>query len=127
KRRNSWPEVKGFARNIAEGVARAAPRRYIATASKARRKGKVFIDWLRNERGATAVVPFAARAREGAPVAVPVTWQELARIDSAAAYDVHTVRRRLAALKKDPWAGYFEVNQSLTRAMLERAEAVVAR
>ncbi|WP_073975013.1 DNA ligase D [Erythrobacter donghaensis] len=81
---HAWDAHKDFARRFAEALSIAQPDRFTATMSKARRKGRIFIDWLRNQRGSTAVVPYSARAREGAPVAVPVTWDELA--DSASAH-----------------------------------------
>jgi len=122
-RRTAWAEVKSFARGTAERLAAAAPQRFLTTASKAARKGRIFIDWLRNERGATAVVPFSVRARAGAPVAVPVTWNELPGIETAAQFDVHGVRSRIARLGTDPWKDYFEVRQSLTKSMLRGASA----
>ncbi len=73
-----WPVVKAWARAFAEAMATDAPQDFTATMSKAKRKGRIFIDWLRNQRGATAVMPFSVRAREGAGVAVPLTWQQLA-------------------------------------------------
>jgi bifunctional non-homologous end joining protein LigD len=76
-------------------MARDAPERFTATMSKAKREGRIFIDWLRNERGATAVTPYSLRARKGAAVAVPLEWHELAQVSSAGAYDVHSVAARL--------------------------------
>ncbi|WP_426163960.1 DNA ligase D [Sandarakinorhabdus sp. DWP1-3-1] len=73
-----WPAVKAWARAFAEQMAADAPNDFTATMSKAKRKGRIFVDWLRNQRGATAVMPFSVRAREGAGVAVPLTWQQLA-------------------------------------------------
>jgi bifunctional non-homologous end joining protein LigD len=90
--------------------------------SKAKRKGKIFVDYLRNARGATAIAPYSTRARAGAPVAVPIGWDELARVKPAS-LTVETVPRRLDRLKADPWAGFAEVRQSLTKkawAALER-------
>ncbi len=83
-----WPAVKDFASRFSQALAQAEPDRFIATMSKAKRKGKIFLDWLRNQRGATAVMPYTARARAGAPVAVPVTWAELEEIDTAAKWHV---------------------------------------
>ncbi|MFW5661773.1 MAG: ATP-dependent DNA ligase, partial [Oceanicaulis sp.] len=71
-----------------------------------KRKGRVFIDWLRNQRGQTSVAPFSVRARRGAPVATPIAWDELADAKSGADYDVKSLPRRLAAQKSDPWARY---------------------
>ena len=78
-----WPQVKDFASRFAAALAQAEPDRFVATMSKAKRKGKIFIDWLRNQRGSTAILPYSVRAREQAPVAVPVSWDELRNIDRA--------------------------------------------
>ena len=80
---HDWEVHKDFARRFAEALALAEPERFVATMSKAKRKGKIFIDWLRNQRGATAVVPYSARARAGAPVAVPIAWDELDGFEAA--------------------------------------------
>jgi len=83
-----WPAVKDFADRFARAMAGADPERFVATMAKAKRKGRIFIDWLRNQRGATAVMPYSARARAGAPVAVPVSWSELRDIETAARWGV---------------------------------------
>jgi bifunctional non-homologous end joining protein LigD len=119
-RRQDWEEVKQFARGLAEAMAGAAPERYVATASKAKRRGKIFIDYLRNERGSTAIAPFSPRAREGAPVATPVSWKELSSVRSADTYTLGNIRQRLAQLKEDPWAGYESVRQSLKARVMAR-------
>lgn len=113
-----WHKTERFARRLAERLTEADPDRYISEASKARRKGRVFVDWLRNIRAASAVAPFSPRARAGAPVAMPIGWHELGRIDSPAAYSIETAGRRLQALKKDPWQGFFEARQELSDAVL---------
>ncbi len=83
-----WPAVKDFADRFCQALALAEPDRFTATMSKAKRKGKIFLDWLRNQRGSTAVMPYTARARARAPVAVPVTWKELPDIDTPAHWHV---------------------------------------
>ncbi|HXH14953.1 MAG TPA: DNA ligase D [Sphingomonas sp.] len=83
-----WPAVKDFADRFARAMAGAEPERFVATMAKAKRKGRIFIDWLRNQRGATAVMPYSARARAGAPVAAPVSWSELRDIETAARWGV---------------------------------------
>lgn len=83
-----WPEVKDFARRFSTALAQSQPDRYTATMSKEKRKGKIFIDWLRNQRGATSVVPYSARARTGAPVAVPISWNELDDYDKAGHFSI---------------------------------------
>ncbi|HXI86608.1 MAG TPA: non-homologous end-joining DNA ligase [Parvularculaceae bacterium] len=119
ERRSAWPEVKSFSRALATTLEAAAPDRYVASAPKARRKGKIFIDWLRNERGATAVAPYSPRARDGAPIATPVTWSELTRLASPAAFTLSNIGRRIAALKSDPWDDYRSLRQVLTKGGLE--------
>jgi bifunctional non-homologous end joining protein LigD len=103
--RNDWEELKTFAAGLAKSFAERDPDRFIATASKAKRKGRIFIDWLRNERGATAILPYSPRARKGAPVAVPVGWNELSRLKSASAFDTVAVLKRLKSARRDPWPG----------------------
>ena len=103
---DGWDIVKPFARAVAATLARARPDRYLAKASRAARKGRIFVDWLRNARGATAIAPYSPRAREAATVATPVRWDELPRLASAGAYTVETIPRRIARLAEDPWDGY---------------------
>ncbi|WP_422059704.1 DNA ligase D [Sphingopyxis sp.] len=85
---HSWDAHKDFSKRFAEALSLAEPDRFVATMSKAKRKGKIFIDWLRNQRGSTAIMPYSARAREGAPVAVPIAWDELDGIDRADAWTI---------------------------------------
>ena len=117
ERRQGWDELKTFARGFAHLLAREEPERYVATMSKAKRKGRIFIDWLRNDRGSTAIAPYSTRSRKGAPVATPVGWDELERLDRANGFDTETVVARLD--EADPWADYGAVRQSITKAMLE--------
>lgn len=118
-RRHEWSEVKAFARGLAAALAAAAPNRYVAQAAKHKRGGKIFIDWLRNARGATAIAPYSTRARAGAPIATPVSWEELPGIDSAAAFGLPQMGHRLARLSRDPWEGYFALRQSIAQRTLE--------
>lgn len=95
RRTRGWDTVKLFAKTFAHVMAERAPDRYTATMSKSKRKGRIFIDWLRNERGATAIAPYSLRARPGAPVAVPVTWGELKKLDSANRFSMSDMAARL--------------------------------
>jgi bifunctional non-homologous end joining protein LigD len=81
--RADWPAVRDFSERFARALEQADPARFVANMSKARRKGRIFVDYLRNGRGSTAIMPYAARARAGAPVAVPVSWTELRDMTSA--------------------------------------------
>ncbi|MEQ8179447.1 MAG: DNA ligase D [Amphiplicatus sp.] len=119
ERRREWSDIKTFCRGVARALEKSAPDRYVATASKAKRKNKIFVDWLRNERGATAVAPYSTRARKGAPVATPVSWKELKAVEAADQYTLENIDKRIAKLKSDPWADYFAIRQSVTKAMLD--------
>jgi bifunctional non-homologous end joining protein LigD len=116
-RRAEWPEVKAFARGFAQKVAEDAPERYVANMAKAKRKGKIFVDYLRNERGSTAIAPYSTRARKGAPVATPVSWKELALLKAANVFGIADMPARLDAA--DPWADSTAWRQSITKAMLK--------
>lgn len=117
-----WDDVKAFCRGLAKALAENQPERYTAEMSKAKRKGRIFIDWLRNQRGQTSVAPYSVRARPGAPVAAPIRWDELARANSGAQYAVQSLPRRLSSLKADPWADYFGDAEALSNGAVEWAK-----
>jgi bifunctional non-homologous end joining protein LigD len=109
-----WREAKEFARRVAEAVVEQDRRKFIATMSKAKRGGKVYLDYLRTTRGSTCVAPYSTRARRGAPVSTPLTWEELAEAQPGPdEYKVENFSARLAGLKSDPWEGFFQVRQVL--------------
>jgi bifunctional non-homologous end joining protein LigD len=110
-----WDLAKRFAHSFASSLAQSEPGRFVATAAKSRRNGVIFIDYLRNGRGATSVASYSLRARAGAPVAMPLAWSELAKLTSAAAFDLHSARRRLARRRNDPWQGIDSLKQNLAR------------
>jgi bifunctional non-homologous end joining protein LigD len=114
KRRHTWDEVKGFSNDAAEQIEKLDPKRFVSNMAKARRKGRIFVDYLRNGRGATAICPYSPRARGLAPVAVPVSWEELRTIPSASAFTLRDMAARLAL--PDPWAVYFDSAVSITKA-----------
>jgi bifunctional non-homologous end joining protein LigD len=116
----TWDEAKGFTGAIAELLAKTIPDRFTSVMSKERRKGKIFIDYLRNGQGATAIAPYSVRARAGAPVSTPISWDELKRDVRFDFFNARTVLERLAKLKADPWADFFATKQTVTKAMLER-------
>ncbi len=101
-----WEEVKGFAKGIADAMTSDDPDRYVATVTKSKRKGRILVDYLRNGRGATAVAPYSTRAREGAPVSMPVAWEELDSGIGGAHFTVSNAMARLANLAADPWADF---------------------
>jgi len=110
-----WQHVKDFCEAFADSMVSRAPERYIATASKAAREGLIFIDWLRNARGASSVTSWSLRARPGATVAMPLTWEELGRVRQAGAFDLHKALRRSRNLKRDPWHAMQRARQTLPR------------
>ena len=112
-----WEIVKSFAKGVATKLAENEPDRFVATMSKAKRKGRIFIDWLRNERGSTAIAPYSPRAKLEASVAVPVSWTELSRIESANAFTIPLVLQRIKR-KTDPWSGYFATRQKISKEAL---------
>ena len=112
--RTGWRACLEFSRAVAAAIARHDPALYTTAFAKAGREKKILIDYLRNNRTNTSVAAFSTRAREGAPVSVPVRWEELtARMDPAA-WTVLTVERRLRRLAADPWAGYWKSRQRLS-------------
>ncbi len=99
---HNWDTHKDFASRFAQALSAAEPDRFTATMSKAKRKGRIFIDWLRNQRGSTAILPYSARARPGAPVAIPIDWEELDRMKDAHPFsidDPDTLLKRSKGLK----------------------------
>jgi bifunctional non-homologous end joining protein LigD len=114
-----WDTVKSFSANVARALAAAEPHRFVAKMLKAERKGRIFIDWMRNIPGATAIAPFSPRARSGATVAVPIRWSELRGLDGPAVFTVANVPRRLASLRRDPWDGYFRIRQTIEAAAVD--------
>jgi bifunctional non-homologous end joining protein LigD len=115
-----WHTVKEFARALVELHARDEPRLLTTTMAMAKRHGRIFLDYLRNARGSTAIACYSPRARPGAPVAVPLRWDELSPAVHSGYYTVETVPRRLRALRVDPWEGFFEAAVPLS-ATLRRA------
>lgn len=115
RRGPGWKAVKDFCERVAGAMVERAPDRYIATASKAQRKGKIFIDWLRNARGATSVCSWSLRAREGAPVAMPLRWEELGKVEGGAAFGMQAALERARSLESDPWEGMARLQQRLPK------------
>ena len=91
------------------------PDRYVSRATKAKRNKRIFVDYLRNSREATAVAPYSTRARAGAPVSVPIDWSELGSLKAANQYTVQNLMQRLSRMRTDPWAAIGRVRQSLPK------------
>lgn len=109
----TWEEVKYFSKTFVELLTRQYPTEYVSKISKTERKGKIFIDYLRNQRGATAIAPYSTRARLHAPVATPLAWSELTHDFNDTFFTIKTLPLRLKKLKQDPWKDLFKIRQSL--------------
>jgi bifunctional non-homologous end joining protein LigD len=118
-----WEDVKAFSHGVARALAQDEPQRFTTNMSKAKRRGRIFLDYLRNGRGATAIASYSTRAREDAPVAVPVRWDELSGALSGDRYNVSNVRRRLTALRGDPWEDFDAARRPITATMLKAVGA----
>jgi bifunctional non-homologous end joining protein LigD len=108
-----WETTKTFAQMVALAMAADAPERYVTKMTKSLRQGKIFVDYLRNSLEQTSVAAYSTRARAGAPVSVPVTWEELGRTKSGNQYTVLNLGKRLGSLKQDPWQDIAKVKQKL--------------
>ena len=104
-----WADVEAFAEGVARHLSRLEPQSFVANARKEKRKGRIFIDWLRNKLMASAIMPYSARARPGATVAVPLTWSDLSTLDSARPYSIKTA----PLTGRQPWTGYFKIDQAI--------------
>ncbi|MGH6665391.1 MAG: DNA ligase D [Pseudolabrys sp.] len=107
-----WDTAKDFCHAVAASMAADEPERYVASATKSQRNKRIFVDYLRNSREATAVAPYSTRARPGAPVSTPIEWSELGALKSANQYTVRNLPARLKRLRKDPWANIARVTQA---------------
>jgi bifunctional non-homologous end joining protein LigD len=123
QRRTTWDEAKTFCKAVADFMVKAAPERYIAKMSKAARKGKIFVDYLRNDSGSTAIAPYSTRNRKGATVSVPLSWEELSSRIKSDHFNIENVHARLERLKTDPWADISKTKQSITASMLKKLQS----
>ena len=112
--RDEWPEVKAFTRAMATAMERDAPGSYTTVMSKKERKGRIFVDYLRNDRGSTAIALYSTRARPGAPVAMPIPWKALTPALKPSEFTVMTVPKKLKAQRTDPWAEIGKLRQGIT-------------
>lgn len=115
-----WPAAKAFTKALADAMAADSPALYVSTIAKAKRKDRILIDYLRNQRGMTAVAAYSTRARPGAPVSMPLAWDELGPEIGPAYFTVANAPTRLAALKADPWADFHSSAAPLLTASIRR-------
>jgi bifunctional non-homologous end joining protein LigD len=122
--RQDWKACLEFARAIAAALERHDPERFTLKFGKSGREKRILIDYLRNNRTNTSIAAFSTRAREGAPVSVPIAWTELKESLDPRSFTLESVPRRLQRQRKDAWADYFKVRQRLTTAMTRALEAI---
>ncbi len=115
-----WPVIKGFSKGIADLFSGTFPDRFTSRMSKAARHGKIFIDYLRNDEGSTAIAPYSLRARANAPVSTPIAWDELSKEIRFDHFNVKTVLSRIKKMKTDPWQDFFHTRQSINAKMLKK-------
>lgn len=116
-RRHSWEQAKAFAKAVAQEMTKDQPSKYVAIATKAKRTNKIFIDYLRNGRGATSICSYSTRSKPFAPIATPLSWDELGDLQSSQVYRLDNIEARLDSLSSDPWEGFFTTKQSITQKM----------
>ncbi|MDR5799005.1 MULTISPECIES: DNA ligase D [Caballeronia] len=116
-RRQDWEDIKTFSQSIARYMARLMPERFSAVLGPKNRVGKIFIDYLRNSKGASTAAIYSARARPGMGVSMPIAWEELNDVASADQWTIANAVQRMRSLGADPWAGYHRTRQGLTAAM----------
>jgi bifunctional non-homologous end joining protein LigD len=117
---HDWDTVRAFAKAMADLMVATFPDRYVATLTKSKRSGKILVDYLRNAENATAVAPYSLRAKANAPVSMPIAWDELGEDVRFDHFNVRTAQERIGRKRKDPWAGFFELEQAITPAMLRQ-------
>ena len=108
-----WPAVKSFAERFSRAIAEKYPEEFTANIRKNQRTGRIFLDWLRNQRGATAVLPFSARAREGAPVAAPIDWSEVAGTEGGNRFTIRDVEELMERAGSKLLSGWGQAKQGL--------------
>jgi bifunctional non-homologous end joining protein LigD len=121
-RPTEWKRAKEFAKGLASAMAADSPQTYTANVAKNTRNRRIFVDYLRNSREATAVAPYSTRARDGATVSVPLSWAELGNQPSPNRFTVLNLAARLAKLRKDPWADIGGIRQPLPAARSRRSK-----
>lgn len=109
----SWDQLRDISNIIADLIVDSNPDKYIATMSKLKRQGKIFIDYLRNARGATAIGTYSTRANAACTISTPLHWDELSEYRSDS-FTINNINDRLNSLKSDPWADFLKTNQSIT-------------
>jgi bifunctional non-homologous end joining protein LigD len=115
--RDDWDTVKGFAQAVVQHLAKVIPQRFVAKSGAANRVGKIFVDYLRNNHGATTAAAYSARSRPGLGVSMPIAWDDLTALKRSDQWTVRTAREHLSFQSVDPWQDYATCKQTLTAAL----------
>jgi bifunctional non-homologous end joining protein LigD len=115
-----WDDVKAFSQAVAQHMATTLPRNFAAKMGAQNRKGKIFVDYLRNNRGSSTVAAYSARARPGLGVSVPLSWDEVPDTRAGDQWNIANLHERLQSLRENPWADYAKTRQRITAAMRKR-------
>jgi bifunctional non-homologous end joining protein LigD len=116
----TWSQAKAFAKGVADPFARTFPNRFVSVVSKSKRKGKIFIDYVRNSEGATAIAPYGIRARKNAPVSTPIEWDEFTKDVRFRLLQCQDCAQAAANIAKDPWTDFITMRQTITAAMFRQ-------
>lgn len=125
-RRQGWDCINEFARGVTTRLAAEAPEKIVAKMGPKNRVGKIFVDYLRNQRGASTVAAYSARARPGLPVSVPITRDELAKLEGADQWNILNVQERLQEQTDDPWSDYGATRQTITARLLKTLDVTTS-
>lgn len=123
--RADWSECLEFSRALAEAIERYSPELYTTAFAKAGRERKILIDYLRNNRTNTSIAAFSARAKKGAPISMPLTWEEVTNSLDPSTWTVLTAERRLKSLRRDPWKGYWTSRQRFSKNATAALQAII--
>jgi len=119
-RRHTWAALRRFGEGFARYLAGKAPGRYTSSSSKRGRQGRIYIDYMRNVRGATTAAAYSLRARQGAPASMPLGWHELTEVEDPQEYNYATVPAILSERETDPWSEYNNSAKMITREMEQK-------
>jgi len=108
-----YPTAKGFTQAVVRHLAKTIPSRFVAISGPSNRRGRIFIDFLRNGQSQSTMEAYSARARPGMGVAMPIGWGELASVERADAWNIMTAIERLRSARRDPWSAYWKTTQSI--------------
>jgi bifunctional non-homologous end joining protein LigD len=123
----TWDQIKNFCKTVTMQLASEYPNEYTTNILKKNRKGKIFLDYLRNGFGATAIAPYSLRAKEKPTVSVPISWKELETLETPDEFTIHNTLKRLASQKKDPWAEFYKMKQKINILKKETFHDATAR